>query len=331
MIGWAEDALREAIEILARGGRNDIASDLSRILATIDFDDLDILRNPQSEHIAAEILEADSFHELSHLLHRMADSLGVAHVTLHVATEAPSTNFLTKVVTTYPDEWISLYINRRYHAIDPVGRACLSRETAFFWNELDRRAPTIRHFWAEAVAHGIGPAGFTQTITTERGDRLALSLCSPEDELDFHERMLCQQSDILSLGIYLSDTFSRLASESRPSSFHPSDDQIAVLRAIAQGKEETDLEQNSYQYGSYKTLKRSICELFQTRTVAQAAVLAARIGILAEAPLTKADILGVPLNFGAEAAFNATLAPLRRLARIRHPDAMVKRSEIAVE
>jgi hypothetical protein len=165
MVGWAEESMQEAIELLARSGRNDLASDLNRIHATIDFDDLEVLRNAGSDKIASEILEAGSFAELVDLLGRMADTLGVDHCTLHVVAEAASTNFTTKVLTTYPEEWVSHYVDRRYSFLDPVARACLSADHSFFWDSLDHAVPALRAFWEDSTAHGVGPAGYTLPIS----------------------------------------------------------------------------------------------------------------------------------------------------------------------
>ena len=315
-----KNSMREAVDLIARAGRNDLASDLNRILAAVDFDDLEVLRCPGSDRIADEILEAASFSELIGLLGGLSETLGVSHSTLHVISEAPSTNFTTKVLTTYPEEWITRYVNRRYSFLDPVGRACLTTEQGFFWDSLDHSALPLRTFWADAAAHGVGPSGFTLPITTERGDKLAISLCSAEEEEPFRARLQRCHSDLFSLGIFLCDAFCRLASDDRPASFNPTDDQLTILRAISMGVDEAELGQRSYQYGSYKTLQRSICALFRTKTVAQAAILAARIGLLAEAPLTKADILTSSDKTSTGPAVGApTAAPLRRLARIRNP------------
>ena len=206
-------------------------------------------------------------------------------------SEAPSTNFATKVLTTYPGAWVSHYVNRRYSFVDPVGRACLATDHGFFWDTLDHTVPILRTFWADALAHGIGPSGFTQPITTERGDKVAISVCSAAEPEAFRDHFERYESDLFSLGIFLADAFCRLASEDRPDSFDPTDDQLTILRAIAMGVDEPELRERSYRDGSYTALERSICALFRTRTVAQAAVMAARIGLLADAPLTKADVL----------------------------------------
>ena len=291
MTDWAKGSMREAINLLASMGRGGIASDLSRVLGAVDFENLQVLRSPLLDQIASEIHEASSVPQLAELLSRLACALGVAHATLHVIGEGPCTNFSTKVLTTYPAEWIMRYLDRRYFLIDPVGRACVSADKPFFWHSLERTAPVLCSFWTDASAYDVGPSGYTQPLTTERGDLIAISICASEDEAPFRERILQHQSDLLSLGILLSDAFSRLASEQRPASFNPSDDQLIILCAIAMGADETELEQRRYQHGSFATLKPSICSLFHTKTLAQAAVIAARIGILAEAPLHQADIL----------------------------------------
>jgi Autoinducer binding domain len=321
MNGWAEASLREAIDVLARSGRNDLASDLNRIVARIDFDTLEVLRCPGTERIADAILESASFSELVGLLARLSEVMGLTHCTLHVISEAPTTNFATKVLTTYPEEWVSQYVERRYSFIDPVGRACLATDHGFFWDTLDHAVPILRTFWDDALAHGIGPSGFTQPITTERGDKVAISVCSAAEPEAFRDHFERYASDLFSLGIFLADAFCRLASDDRPDSFNPTDDQLAILRAIAMGAAESELRERSHQYGSYATLERSICALFRTRTVAQAAVMAARIGLLADAPLTKADVLAASdkTATGRVVVTPPNGASLRRLARLRTP------------
>jgi hypothetical protein len=320
MGGWAEESMREAIELLARSGRNDLATDLNRIHASVDFDGLDVLRCVGTDRIADAILEAQSVSELIALLGKLAKAMGLSYCTLHVISEAASTNFSTKVLTNYPEAWISRYVDRRYFAIDPIGPACLATDHGFFWDRFDHNSLVTRTFWEDSKAHGIGPAGYTRSIVTERGDRLAISVSSPFDPDAFRDHFERYEDDLYNLGIYLADSFSRLASDDRPDTFNPTDDQLWILRALALGVTEDDLRQRSYQYGSYDTLERSICALFSTKTVVQAAILATRIGLLADAPLTKADILAAPEDTAAGRLIVApTGAPLRRLARLRAP------------
>ena len=94
---------------------------------------------------------------------------------------------------------------------------------------------------------------------------------------------------------------------------------MSILRAVAMGADEDELRTGRYLYGSYSTLERSICSLFRTKTVAQAAIVAARVGLLTNAPLTKSDIMvgssSVPANRVVTTP-NAT--SVRRLIRMRN-------------
>ncbi len=321
MNGWANASMLEAIDALAKIGRNDLASDLKRITAKIDFEVLEVLRCPGTERLADAIVEANSFSALVDLLGRVGGTLGATHCTVHVVGESSSSNFATKVLTTYPEEWVSRYVDRRYSFIDPVGPACLASDRGFYWDTLPGGSPTLRAFWDNSAAHNVGPSGFTQPITTERGDKVGISICSTLDPETFRDHFEPYESDFLSLGIFLVDAFCRLAWDDRPDTFNPSDDQLLILRAIAMGSSEDDLRARTYQYGSFATLERSICALFRTRTIAQAAVLAARIGLLADAPLTKADVLAASdkVATGGIVVTSPNGASLRQLARIRTP------------
>ena len=118
MIGWVETSLYEAVECLARAGKNDIASDLSRLLDTLDFDDLEVLRSPVAERIASSLLEASTFPDLVGLLKEFSEAIGVAHCTLHVVAESPTSSFTTRALTTYPEHWVARYVDRRYFTVD---------------------------------------------------------------------------------------------------------------------------------------------------------------------------------------------------------------------
>ena len=154
-----------------------------------------MLRCPGTERIADAILEADSFSPLVSQLGRLAGALGVSHCTLHVVSEGPATNFATKVLTTYPEEWISRYVDRRYSFI-PRRPSLLGIGSSFYWDSLPGNGPRLAGFWEDSVAHGIGPSGFTQPITTERGDTVGVSVCSKMEPEAFRDHFGPYESDL---------------------------------------------------------------------------------------------------------------------------------------
>ena len=235
MIGWAEASLYEAINCLTRAGKNHLASDLNRLLDALDFDELEVFRNPASEAIADQLLEVSTFPDLVDLLRQFSEAIGVSHCTLHVVTELPSTAFTTRALTTYPEAWVTRYFNRRYYSIDPVLRASAAAETGFFWDTLQVTDPTTLAFYHDAKTHGVGPSGYTLPIITERGDKIAISVSSPEDRDAFRDRIHHVEQDLLTVGFCITEAFARLASEDRPTEFALTDDQMAILRSVAMG------------------------------------------------------------------------------------------------
>ena len=318
MIGWIEASLHEAIQCLTRVGKNDLASDLNRLLDTLDFDELEVFRNPASEAIADQLLEVSTFPDLVDL-RQFSEAIGVSHCTVHVVSELPSAAFTTRALTTYSEEWVTRYFNRRYVMIDPVHRASATAEGDFFWDTLEVTDPNTLAFYRDAKAHGVGPSGYTLPIITERGDKIAISVSSPEDREAFRDRIRHVEQDLLSVGFCITEAFSRLASEDRPTEFVLTDDQMTILRSVAMGAGVEELHAATYQYGSYTTLERSICAMFRTRTITQAAILAVRVGLLTNAPLTKADIMiGSSRVAPNRVVTTPNAASMRRLINMRN-------------
>lgn len=288
---WVEIALRDSIVLLARYGRSDLASDLNRVLANLDFEDLDILRTPGADALADTISEIDALPELTGALGDVARLFGVDYLTLHVVSESASSRFSTRVITTYPQEWIARYVEQRYSHSDPVSAACAERQEGFYWTSIFSDSPASRAFHEDALAYGVGPSGYSIPIRTETGDILGLSVASTERPDVFYDRFVRFESDIFAIGCMLADAFCRAMADGRPSSFAPTDDQIMLLRQIGMGATETELQDIEFESGSYADLEKSICDLFQTRTISQAAVLAAKIGLLNKAALTRSDVL----------------------------------------
>ncbi len=197
--------------------------------------------------------------------------------------------------------------------------ASVTAEGGFFWDTLQVGDPGTLAFYHDAKAHGVGPSGYTLPIITERGDKIAISVSSPEDREAFRERIRHVEQDLLSVGFCITEAFSRLASEDRPTEFALTDDQMAILRSVAMGAGDEELRQASYLYGSYSTLERSICTIFRTRTITQAAILAARVGLLTNAPLTKADILvGSSRAPTSRVVTSPNATSMRRLIKMRN-------------
>lgn len=292
MFGWAKAAICGAIEVLAQSQQPEFAADLRRFLEAVDVDGLDLMRCADADGIADEIVETEDVDQIREALWRIARMLGADHCTLHLVQAQATSEFTTRVITTYPKDWIGLYLSRRYYFVDPVIQACRAGMRSFHWAELPSSSPVLRQFWSDARAHGVGPSGYTYPVTTPLGDTLAVSVCARQDDARFREAVAYHESDLALLGELLAERFSQLAGIHRPPLGNLTDDQILLLREVLRGVDEEELEARSYQYGSFATIKRYICSRFETRTLVQAALVATRAGLLDNLPLTEGDVRG---------------------------------------
>ena len=292
MIGWVEASLYEAINCLTRLGKNDLASDLNRLLDTLDFDELEVFRNPVSEAIADQLLEVSTFPDLVDLLRQFSEAIGVSHCTLHVVSELPSTAFTTRALTTYPEEWVTRYFNRRYYAIDPVHRASATAENGFFWDTLQVTDPSHarllpRRQDARRRPLRLHPADHHRARRQDRhlgqlarGPR-GLPRPHPPCRAGPARRRLLHHRGLLAAG--LRGPPDRVRPDRRPDGDPP-------LRGDGRRRGGAARGQLPLRLLRRRSSGRS-APCSAPSTITQAAILAARVGLLTNAPLTKADIL----------------------------------------
>lgn len=316
MENWASESLRECIDLLAKTGRNDLASDLDRLMQVSDLQHTEILRSAEADEIANMLVEADQLSDLLDILREMLHVFDVAHCTFTVSKEQRAEFYRTKVLTTYPDAWIGRYVQQNYHTIDPVVPALRSSRLSFYWDTLDFSAPVCAAFQADAAACGVGPSGYSVPILSENGDIFGISVASPLAAGEFRDRFDRLEQDFLTLAGYFGDAFWRLAAESRSTDFSPNRDHLMVLRAIAMGASEDDLRALTFEHGSLDTVEASLKSVFQTKTMAQAAVIAARLGLLDLDATRETDVLTVDAGESEAPIVTTTaVAYLQRWAR----------------
>lgn len=290
MDSWANDSFRDAIAHLAHSGRTDLASDLSRILDATDLSENEIFRSADVEDIARELVEVDTMNGLNAVLNRARIAFSVEHCTFHVVKEATANYFKTQVITTYPKDWIKRYLEANFQSIDPIMATCHEYCTSFYWDSIDISAPIVTAFMKEAKSFGIGAAGYTSITHTESGDIFGISVCCSENPLTFRERFDKVLSDFTTISAYMSDAFIAAAGVGDFDIARPSDDQLRVLRGIAEGMSWEELKAMEMCYGSFHTVSKSICKLFRSATLMQAAVQAARLGLIDSARLSENNI-----------------------------------------
>jgi hypothetical protein len=288
---WIEASIQDAIVALTRVGNGEIAASLGRLLDEPEVKALQLYRNPAVADLADEIMDTDGFDALHEQLPTVAAAFGATHCTIHCVRERTGTFLPCKVLTTFPADWTAEYVKKRYSTIDPVIARCLGAPGIFFWDEIDQPSPVVVAFMRAATSHGIGPSGVTLAAENVHGNTIAVSLAAPEDPVVFRRTLTPRLSDFSDLGGLLIEVFSDIGHQGGDGIGGAlTDDQLKVLRAVAAGKTAPEIETFHFTYGSFSTIEKSILMNLRARTLAQAAVIAIKHGVLEDLPYYEEDI-----------------------------------------
>jgi hypothetical protein len=281
-----------------RAGQSELAADLGRLAEAIRDSGFVASYCPDADRVAARIDEVGTRDDLGLALGEIANWAGVEHACLQVVREGSGT-YAVRMITTLPASWLDHYLRRRLHGVDPVLAAVAGSDTPVFWSQLrggesagaDLR-PHEAGFWRDAARFGVGPSGLTVPIAGARGERLAFSLISTLPGPEFVERLNERRHSMLLLIAGFAASFRRVAVSGPVADPVLNDAQVALLRAVAAGA--ADFWSQTSDPGETSRLEATVLRSFQARTLAQAAVMATRLGILADGPLIASEIDRAP-------------------------------------
>lgn len=135
----------------------------------------------------------------------------LAHVTFLVARVGILTPSPPRFLTTYPAEWIDIYLQRNYLGIDPV---VAKARTAFFpfdWSCLADRRTSSRTFFDEARSFGIGRHGLTVPVQAPNGERSLLSVTSDLPVREWRRQRAMSEDELFIFARHLHDRFVALS------------------------------------------------------------------------------------------------------------------------
>jgi hypothetical protein len=290
MSSWIVSSLGEAASALESIGNSELAALLDRLRHEPEVQDLRLYKSLNVATLAESFYECESLDDLFTLIKEVAEAFGVDHCTVHCIRERPTAFFRTKVLTTFPKQWVDEYVDRRYTNIDPLLARCRSQTGTFFWDEVVVTDPITRYFIKAGLKAGIGPSGVSLVQQASNGSTIGVTLCSTMDHETFRTVFGSQLSDFEEIAAIMVAAFSQLACENNQAPFNPTDDQLKVLSALASGRSMGDIETFHFVYGSFKTIEKSILKSFGARTLAQATALAANLGLLEDLPYFKEDV-----------------------------------------
>jgi len=122
--------------------------------------------------------------EIDVAIAKLRDFLNVDHVVYHSSKLGASPSVDPYIRLTYPASWVKRYLQMGYVDVDPVLREGFLRTLPFNWNELKIQSATEASFLADALAHGVGPHGFSIPVRGKHGHRglFSISFSGSEEE-----------------------------------------------------------------------------------------------------------------------------------------------------
>ncbi|MBE3637027.1 autoinducer binding domain-containing protein [Mangrovicoccus sp. HB182678] len=292
MANWVYTSLVNSIGSLRSVGEDVLAEDILRLVKSGQLERLRVLRHEDAEALAREIAEIRDPTAIAPVLQALACRFGASHATVHVITDTPSMLIDPRVVTSYPEPWITRYVERGYSAIDPVLARARSSMAGFYWDMLERDHPEVEDFFAAASRLGVGASGYTLPCRIWKDLRVAVTLSSTLDDTTFRAGLEPELSDFEFLAEALARAFAEVASEEYRADRRPPLALLQVLRAISQG---IPAEEAATRQGlSPEEAERAICACYGASTLIQAAMIATRLRHLETLPFERGDIAGSP-------------------------------------
>lgn len=153
----------------------------------------------------------ESLAQLGDVLEQLREVFQLGHATFLLTGMGISTSAGPCFVTTYPREWIELYLNRDYFRIDPVIAWAQTSFLPFEWSDLETPANGAEAFFSEARSFGITGHGLTVPIFAPRGERSLLSVTSNLSSGMWTRHRPEMEDDLFVFARHLHDRFSKMS------------------------------------------------------------------------------------------------------------------------
>lgn len=188
----------------------------------------------------------------------------------------------TTALSNYPDEWRSIYFERKLDRVDPVVTRAKSLKRVFTWsgeNEGSHLAKQDRSFFDSAAEFGIR-SGVTIPVKAANGSISMLTLASEEPVIDLHLDI-----DSVTAAAAVGQLHARMSLlPMTPVAQHPAwldPKEAAYLRWIAVGKTMEEAAQlEGVKYNSVKSKIEETRKRFQIHTMPHLVALAIRAGLI---------------------------------------------------
>lgn len=210
---------------------------------------------------------------------KLRDLLNVDDVVYHTSRFGASPSADPYIRLTYPASWIKRYLQMGYGDVDPVVREGFLRTAPFDWSELTIQSAAEAVFFSDAVAHAVGPHGFSIPVQSKHGHRALFSVSSSRSEQEWINFLAAAKPALIQIANRLHRrVISEVFGEDRP---HLTARELECLRWIGSGKDASEIAVilNISPYTTREYLKSARHKL-DCVTSAQAVSKAVKLGLL---------------------------------------------------
>jgi DNA-binding CsgD family transcriptional regulator len=212
---------------------------------------------------------------------KLRDLLNVDHLVYHSSKLGASPSVDPYIRLTYPASWIKRYLQMGYVDIDPVVREGFLRTLPFDWSELKIQSAAEVSFLTDALAHGVGPRGFSIPVQSKHGHRALFSISSSRSEIEWINFIKSTQPTLIQIANRVHRrVIDEVFGDDLP---HLTARELECLRWIARGKDTSEIAVilNISPHTARFYLKSARFKL-DSVTSAQAVSKAVKLGLLIE-------------------------------------------------
>src|ERR1700727_553650 len=137
--------------------------------------------------------------EIEVAIAKLRDFLNIDHIVYHTSKFGASPSADQYIRLTYPASWIKRYLQMSYADVDPVVREGFMRSSPFSWNELTIASAAEASFFADALAHGIGPHGYSIPVVNKQGHRGLFSVSFSRSEGEWNRFLTTHRSTLIQI------------------------------------------------------------------------------------------------------------------------------------
>ena len=177
--------------------------------------------------------------EMEETITKLRDLLGVDHLVYHSSKLGTSPSVDPYIRLTYPASWIKRYLQMGYVDLDPVLREGFQRTLPFDWSELQVKTAEEMSFLADALAHGVGPYGYSIPVVSKQGHRGLFSISFAGSAKAWTDFLNSNQAILVQIANRIHrQVIAKIFGEDRP---HLTTRELECLRWVASGKDASEV------------------------------------------------------------------------------------------